>query len=179
MEWVEVETVPVGVSPVTAVVDHARLDLTTYRAVGLATVGGSTVESAPSDELDLGAFPRPANFLNFGNQVVRLRYQPGLDKAADSSDLALVYLDDGTADPVAIFGPKEHHTATLDGILVDEAGNPAREQAARFGELARWKDLVLLRTIDAAPVWGVVANMRIRLEVWGGYSVSLTHTRAR
>lgn len=179
MEWVEVETVAVGVSPVTVVVDHARLDVATYRAVGLATVGGSIVESTPSEELDLGAFPRPANFLNFGNQVVQLRYQPGLDKATESSDLVLIHLDDGTPDPVAIFGPKENHTATLDGILVDEAENPAREQAARFGELASWKDLVLLRTVDAAPVWGVVSNVRVRLERWGGYSVSLTHTRAR
>lgn len=178
-EWVEVETISVASSPVTVVVDYARLDMGRYRAVALATVGGSIVESVASEEVDLGAFPAPAHFLNFGDRVVKLRYNPGLTRSPSASDLQLVDLDDGTADPVAIFGPKERRTATLSGLLLDEAGLSAREQAREFEALAVWKDLVLLRTADGPPVWGVVTGVSMPLEIWGGYQVSLTHTKAR
>lgn len=176
--WVEVGTVPVTADTVTIVDDQARLDGARYQAIGLATIGSDVVESAPT-EADAGSIPVPADFITFGGQTVRVRYLPGVSRAPAASDLQLVDLDDGTADPVAVFGPKERHTVAVSGLLVDQPGLSAFEQAAVFRELAVWKDLALLRTIDGEPVWGVVTGAQIVRELWGGYQISLTHTKAR
>ena len=150
-----------------------------YRAISVATVSGETVESAPSETLDMGLIPTPADFLNWEGNVVRVRYKPGLSRSPQATDLQLIDLDDGTADPVAIFGPKERHTTSLSGLLVDEPDLPARAQAEAFRALGAHKGLVLLRSIDAPPVWGVVTGVGLPRELWGGYQVSLTHTKAR
>lgn len=177
-EWTELETVPAP-GTVTITDPYARLDGARYRAIAIAAIGADLVESAPSEDVGLGVFPVPAHFLNFGEQAVRIRYNPALTRTASASDLVLVDLDDDTPDPVAIFGPKERHTAALSGLLLDDPGQSARDQAMAFQALAVWKDLVLLRTIDAPPVWGVVSGLSQPRELWGGYQVSLTHTKAR
>lgn len=177
-DWEEADTVNVTAAALTIADNHANLTDATYRAIGLATIGVDTVESAPT-EISLGPVPVEADFLTFGDQVVRIRYAPGVSRAPAASDLQLIDLDDGTPDPVAIFGPKERHVTTVSGMLIDEPRSSAREQAALVRELAVWKDLVLLRTIDAPPVWGVVSGVSQPRELWGGYQVSLTHTKAR
>lgn len=178
MDWETVETLTVSTAAVTLVDNHANLSDATYRAISLATIGADTVESAPT-ELTLGPIPEQADFLTFRDQVVRIRYAPGISRSPSASDLQLIDLDDSTPDPVAIFGPKERHVTAVSGMLIDEPGSLAREQAALVRELAAWKDLVLLRTLDAPPVWGVVSGVSQPRELWGGYHVSLTHTKAR
>lgn len=159
--------------------DHAPIhEPAAYTAVARAVILGQTVDSAPAT-LDMGQIPAAADFLNWDGNVVRVRYSPGLSRSPQATDLQLIDLDDGTADPVAIFGPKERHTTSLTGLLVDEPGLPARIQAESFRALAAHKGLVLLRSIDGPPVWGVVTGVGLPRELWGGYQVSLTHTKAR
>lgn len=160
--------------------EHAPLDGSAqYVAFSVAPVGPDMVESPSSDILDLGIIPEPADFLNFGGEVVRIRHSPGFTRSSASTNLQLIELDDGTPDPVAIFGPKERHVANLSGLILDAPGWSAREQAAVFQALGTWKDLVLLRPLDGPPVWGVVTGLTQPRELWGGYHVALTHTKAR
>lgn len=150
-----------------------------YYATSTATVAGQTVDSAPSPTLNLGRIPELANYLTVGSLTVRLRHMPDLARVDTTSDLQLIDLDDGTPDPVAIFGPKQRATTNLAGLLLDTPAQSAQEQADQFRQLALTPDLVLLRTIDAPPVWGVVTSPQLRRERWGGYTVTLTHTKAR
>lgn len=177
--WVELATTS-ALTPDIVTDPEAPLDGTvTYRVIAVATIGADTVESAPSDVLALGQPGTAANYLTFGDQVVRIRYNPSLSRQVGSPDMSLVQLDDGTADPVALFGPAESHTVTLAGLLVDERELPAVEQARAWRALGAWKDLVLLRPWDGDPVWGVVGQVSQPRLSWGGYEVSLTHTKAR
>lgn len=177
--WVEIATTS-ALTPDIVADPAAPLDGTAvYRAIAIAVVGADTVESAPSDELALGRPGTAADYLTFGDQVVRIRYNTSLSRQVGSPDLTLVQLDDGTADPVALFGPAEAHTVTLAGLLVDDQGLSALEQARAWRDLGAWKDLVLLRPWDGSPVWGVVGQVSQPRLSWGGYEVSLTHTKAR
>lgn len=150
-----------------------------YYATSTATVAGQTIDSAPSPTLNLGRIPELANYLTVGPLTVRLRHMPDLARVDTTTDLQLIDLDDGTPDPVAIFGPKQRATTNLAGLLLDTPAQSAQEQADQFRQLALTPDLVLLRTIDAPPVWGVVTSPQLRRELWGGYTVTLTHTKAR
>lgn len=177
--WVEIATTS-ALTPDIVTDAEASLDgSVVYRAIAVAKIGVDIVESAPSEELALGRPRAVADYLTFGDQVVRVRYNASLARQVGSPDLALVQLDDGTADPVALFGPAESHTVILSGLLVDDRELSAMEQARAWRDLGAWKDLVLLRPWDGAPVWGVVGNISQPRLSWGGYEVSLTHTKAR
>lgn len=164
--------------PITVVDREASLGGGEYRAVGVVYTGGNEVRSAPT-YFTVEPIPQLADFVNFGENTLRVIHLPGISRAVTNSDIHLIDLDDGTADPVAVFGVKERHTTTVSGLLMDMPGGSARDQARAFRELGTHKDLVLLRTIDAEPVWGIVTGITQPRELWGGYQVSFTHTKAR
>lgn len=164
--------------PITVIDKEAPLSGATYRATSVAVIGSDSIRSAPT-EFTIGPLTPQADYITFGDTALRIVHLPGVQRSSSNTDVHLIDLDDGTPDPVAIFGVKERHTTTVSGLLIDRPGNPAREQAQAFRELGTYKDLVLLRTIDADPVWGIVTGVTQPRELWGGYAVSFTHTKAR
>ena len=53
------------------------------------------------------------------------------------------------------------------------------EAVERLVGLAQTPVLVLARTIDSAPVVGVISGVSVEQELWGGYQVKFTHTQAQ
>lgn len=164
--------------PVNVIDKEAPLSGAQYRATSVAIIELDDIRSEPT-EFTVGPVSPQADYVTFGDTALRIFHLPGVQRTSSNADIHLIDLDDSSPDPVAVFGVKERHTTTISGLLIDQPGSPAREQARAFRDLGTHKDLVLLRTIDADPVWGIVTGVTQPREIWGGYQVSFTHTKAR
>lgn len=176
-EWVYIDEWYVWI-PITVIDKEVPLSGATYRATSRAQIGLDSIRSEPV-EFTIGPLSPQADYITFGDTALKIVHLPGVHRSSSNTDVHLIDLDDSSPDPVAIFGVKERHTTTVSGLLIDRPGSSAREQAKAFRDLGTYKDLVLLRTIDADPVWGVVTGVTQPRELWGGYHVSFTHTKAR
>lgn len=123
-----------------------------------------------------------AHYLNFGDgfaQVVVLRYNPEQTISVGLQDIELVTFAGQTV-PTALLGEATNLSRSLAGTLITkDDSRSARELAELVRELAQWPGLVMARTIDHEPVTGVVSDVKLDQLIWGGYQVSLIHTRAK
>lgn len=147
----------------------------------VGAVAGTGVVAWSAPVTPSGAFPC-AHYLNFGDgfaRVVVLRYNPAQSVDVGLTDVELVTFA-GQTIPTMLTGSATSLSRSLEGTLVSKPESvSAVEQARMVRELAQWPGLVMARTIDDEPTLGAVSGVKITQLIWGGYQVSLTHTRAK
>lgn len=137
------------------------------------TVADSGAISTPF-EITPGPPPAVYDFINFGDDIVRVRVNPEVTQQLEHAGTVFEYLDNGDGRPTVFFTPARATTITISGLLRDEPWSRLEEQVDAFMRLARWKGLVHVR-IAGRPkvVSGVVTSVSTPRKVGVGYEVSV------
>lgn len=148
-----------------------------YRAVAVSRQLSTRSFSTP---LELEECPLKGIFFNWGagwQSFSQLRFNPGMDtRHGFYTDKTYVLAGDSL--PTVVRGKARSRVQQLRGMLIPQKTSEpdVQKQLEAIRALAAYPGIVALRTVDDQVRFGVVSDVSYVREIWGGYSISLTHT---